>query len=50
MAPHSPTAPLGHYVLSDIYRLQNRTGDADRELSAGRQLERRIRTGAPLER
>jgi arylsulfatase A-like enzyme/tetratricopeptide (TPR) repeat protein len=50
IALDSPTAPLGHYVLSDIYRLQGRTGDAERELRAGQRLERRTETGAPLKK
>ena len=43
LAPNSPTAPLGHYVLSDIYTLDGRTADAQRELRLGRQLEQRTR-------
>jgi tetratricopeptide (TPR) repeat protein len=39
--PNSPTAPLGHYVLADINRLQGRMADANRELQLGRDLERR---------
>ena len=43
LAPNSPTAPLGHYVLSDIYTLDGRTADAQRELRLGGQLEQRTR-------
>jgi tetratricopeptide (TPR) repeat protein len=42
MAPASSSAPLGHYTLSDIYRLQGRHADSQRELSLGQQLERRL--------
>jgi arylsulfatase A-like enzyme/tetratricopeptide (TPR) repeat protein len=41
MAPESPSAPLGHYVLADIYNLQGRTTDAQREQRLGRELEQR---------
>ncbi len=41
-APTSTSAPLGHYVLSDIYRLQGRGDDAQRELRAGQQLEQQL--------
>jgi arylsulfatase A-like enzyme/tetratricopeptide (TPR) repeat protein len=40
LAPGSPTAPLGHYVLADIYNLQDRKAEAQREFLLGRQLER----------
>jgi arylsulfatase A-like enzyme/tetratricopeptide (TPR) repeat protein len=43
LAPNSPTAPLGHYVLADIYDLQARTADAQRERQLGRALEQRTR-------
>lgn len=45
LAPLSPVAPLGHYVLADVYRLQGRMGDSQRELDQGRQLE--ARTSGP---
>jgi arylsulfatase A-like enzyme/thioredoxin-like negative regulator of GroEL len=38
-APRSASAPLGHYVLGDIYRLQGRRADSDREINRGRALE-----------
>jgi arylsulfatase A-like enzyme/tetratricopeptide (TPR) repeat protein len=40
-APNSPSAPLGHYVLADIYHLQGRTTDAQRQLQLGRAVEQR---------
>jgi arylsulfatase A-like enzyme/thioredoxin-like negative regulator of GroEL len=39
LAPKSPSAPLGHYVLGDIYRLQGRLTDSEREIARGRTLE-----------
>lgn len=42
LAPESSSAPLGHYVLADIYRLQGRMEEAARELSRGRALEARL--------
>jgi len=37
--PERSVAPLGHYVLSDIYNRQGRAGDADREMAAARRLQ-----------
>ena len=42
VAPDSPRAPLGHYVLADVYRLQGRRADAEREIEAGRKLEQKV--------
>jgi arylsulfatase A-like enzyme/tetratricopeptide (TPR) repeat protein len=42
LAPDSSSAPLGHYVLADIYQLQGRPTEAERELQAGQALERRV--------
>jgi tetratricopeptide (TPR) repeat protein len=42
LAPDSLNAPLGHYVLADIYRLQGRRTDAEREIEAARELEKRV--------
>ena len=36
LAPQSATAPLGHYVLADIYRLQGRLADSEHEIQVGR--------------
>ncbi|HEX2341943.1 MAG TPA: tetratricopeptide repeat protein, partial [Vicinamibacterales bacterium] len=38
----SPMAPLGHYVLADIYNRQGRHADAAREVARGRRLERKV--------
>lgn len=42
LAPKSSSAPLGHYVLADVYRLLGRPEDAERELGRGRELEARL--------
>jgi TolA-binding protein len=39
LAPHSEYAPLGHYVLADVYNRQGRAQEAAQELAAGRSLE-----------
>ena len=36
-----PFAPLGHYVLADVYSRQGRAGDAAREAELGREAEAR---------
>ena len=41
LKPDSEIAPLGHYVLSDVYSRLGRTKDAEREAAQGRKLERR---------
>lgn len=41
LAPESPSAPLGHYVLADIYNIEGRRAEAQRELGLGQQLEQR---------
>jgi arylsulfatase A-like enzyme/Tfp pilus assembly protein PilF len=45
--PTSEMAPLGHYVLADIYNRQGRAADAAREVALGRAAERRARPAAP---
>jgi arylsulfatase A-like enzyme/tetratricopeptide (TPR) repeat protein len=40
LAPSSASAPLAHYVLADIYNLQDRKAEAQREFLLGQQLER----------
>lgn len=46
--PRAPYAPLGHYLLADVYSRQGRTADAEREARLGRELEARLRrTRAP---
>jgi arylsulfatase A-like enzyme/Flp pilus assembly protein TadD len=39
LKPRSPYAPLGHYVLADVYNRQGRHADAAREAARGRALE-----------
>ena len=39
LKPDADIAPLGHYVLSDVYTRQGRLSDAAREEAAGRKLE-----------
>ncbi len=41
LAPESPSAPLGHYVLADIHKVEGRPADALREIRRGQQLEDR---------
>lgn len=50
LAPNAPAAPLGHYVLADIYRIQGRIANADREAALGRALEQRASPGRPVRR
>ncbi len=38
-SPERKVAPLGHYVLADVYTRQGRTAKATREVSAARRLE-----------
>jgi tetratricopeptide (TPR) repeat protein len=46
LAPQSEFAPLGHYVLADIYNRQGRRYDAERELQLGRALEAKVSKAA----
>jgi tetratricopeptide (TPR) repeat protein len=41
--PDSTVAPLGHYVLADVYSRQGRADAAAREAAKGRQLEARLK-------
>jgi len=41
LKPDADIAPLGHYVLADVYSRQGRSQDAAREEAAGRKLEAR---------
>lgn len=41
LAPSSEYAPLGHYVLADIYNRQGRSREASREAALGQALEAR---------
>ena len=45
LSPKSPDAPLGHYVLADIYNRQGRRREAAQELARGRALEARTKEG-----
>jgi choline-sulfatase len=40
LAPRSEYAPLGHYVMADIYARQGRRAESDAEAARGRALER----------
>jgi tetratricopeptide (TPR) repeat protein len=40
LRPRSPYAPLGHYIMADVYSRQGRHADAARAAARGRQLER----------
>lgn len=46
VGPRSEMAPLGHFVLADVYTRQGRAADAARESAAGRALERSTRPAA----
>jgi tetratricopeptide (TPR) repeat protein len=41
--PESDAAPLGHYVLADIYNRWGRPNDASLEVRKGQELERRLK-------
>jgi tetratricopeptide (TPR) repeat protein len=41
--PRSEFAPLGHYVIADIYSRTGRHAEAEREAAEGRRLEARLR-------
>ena len=41
LAPTSERAPLGHYVLADIYNRRGRPGDAAREVAIAKSVEAR---------
>ena len=43
LAPTSPQAPLGHYVLADLYTLEGKHAEAQQQLRLGQQLENRRR-------
>ena len=43
LAPRDEWAPLGHFVLSDVYAREGRTAEAEREVAAGRLLESRLK-------
>src|SRR2546430_662083 len=45
LAPQSEYAPLGHYVLADIYSRQGRRAESDAEAARGRALESSQRHG-----
>ena len=42
--PVSEVAPLGHYVLADVYTRQGRAADADAEVAKARRLEAALRS------
>jgi arylsulfatase A-like enzyme/Tfp pilus assembly protein PilF len=39
LKPEASMAPLGHFILADVYNRLGRFGDAERELQAARKLE-----------
>jgi arylsulfatase A-like enzyme/tetratricopeptide (TPR) repeat protein len=43
LEPEAETAPLGHYILADIYDRLGRRADYSAELEKGRALERKIK-------
>lgn len=44
LGPESQYAPLGHYVLADVYSRQGRHADAARAAQTGKALEKRAKT------
>ncbi len=46
LAPSSEYAPLGHYVMADVYAREGRTADSVRQAALGRALETRIKPRA----
>ena len=42
--PDPAIAPLGHFVLADVYGAMGRETDAQREVALGRQMQGRIRS------
>lgn len=46
-APGSEVAPLGHYVLADVYNRQGRAGDARDEVRRAQKLEAALRRHPP---
>jgi tetratricopeptide (TPR) repeat protein len=45
LEPEADSAPLGHYVLADIYNRRGRTAEYAVEVEKGRVLERKLRKG-----
>jgi tetratricopeptide (TPR) repeat protein len=45
LAPSSTYAPLGHYILADIYAQIGRAAESRQEAARGRALEARLRDG-----
>lgn len=45
LRPRPEVAPLGHYVLADLYNRTGRHADSAREASRGRALEQALRAG-----
>ena len=41
LGPSPAMAPMGHFLLADIYTRQGRSQDAEREVAAARALERK---------
>ncbi len=48
LEPESQTAPLGHYVLADIYSRLGRMTEYAAEVEKGRALERKLKKREPL--
>lgn len=45
LGPHSPAAPLAHYVMADIFNREGRAQDSAREAALGKALEARSAGG-----
>src|SRR4051794_11892925 len=40
LEPHGEYAPLGHYIIADVFSREGRRSEADQEAAKGRELER----------
>jgi tetratricopeptide (TPR) repeat protein len=47
LEPEAESAPLGHYILADIYNRLGRWADYSAEVEKGRALEQKLKKGKP---
>jgi len=48
LEPEAESAPLGHYILADIYNRLGRWAECAAEVEKGRALEQKLKKGKPL--